>query len=313
MISFLTALSLLLITPGPGVLSVAGVINRMRGGTFVHGGHGRKKRLAVIDAAPIDNRRRLVLVRRDDVEHLVLIGGMNDLVVEQDIGNQASSADMRPVSMTVTKPQPADQPGQANQPPIAAPVPAPEPKPIAAATKREPAPIPQKAPKREIEPQPEPPVNSAPAVAPPPIANTDKVVASSSAAVAASAVVGAQLVEQETTNANMDAASPKPQPVSSNTQPAEPSFSEFVSRETAQATSTVASVEETKIQDPIPELVDEFAPISAPEPAIGPDETSPLETDPLEADPLAETDEANLDADLEDEMEQLLNKLTSSS
>lgn len=64
-------------------------LRQMRGGTFVNGGRGRKQRLAIIDATPVDNRRRLVLVRRDDVEHLVLIGGMNDLVVERDIGLQS--------------------------------------------------------------------------------------------------------------------------------------------------------------------------------------------------------------------------------
>ena len=33
---------------------------------------GRQPRLAVVDAAPIDNRRRLLIVRRDNVEHLLL-------------------------------------------------------------------------------------------------------------------------------------------------------------------------------------------------------------------------------------------------
>ncbi len=46
---------------------------------------GRQPRLAVIDAAPVDGRRRLVLIRRDNVEHLLLIGGPSDVVVEQNI------------------------------------------------------------------------------------------------------------------------------------------------------------------------------------------------------------------------------------
>ena len=46
---------------------------------------GRMPRLAVIDAAAVDNRRRLVLVRRDNVEHLLMIGGPTDIVVEQNI------------------------------------------------------------------------------------------------------------------------------------------------------------------------------------------------------------------------------------
>jgi flagellar protein FliO/FliZ len=46
---------------------------------------GRQPRLAVIDAASVDGRRRLVLIRRDNVEHLVLIGGPTDIVIEQNI------------------------------------------------------------------------------------------------------------------------------------------------------------------------------------------------------------------------------------
>ncbi|MBB5047520.1 hypothetical protein HNR60_002277 [Rhodopseudomonas rhenobacensis] len=46
---------------------------------------GRMPRLAVIDAAAVDGRRRLVLVRRDNVEHLLMIGGPTDLVVEPNI------------------------------------------------------------------------------------------------------------------------------------------------------------------------------------------------------------------------------------
>src|SRR6516165_4641758 len=39
-------------------------------------------RLAVVDAAAVDGRRRLVLIRRDNVEHLLMIGGGADIVVE---------------------------------------------------------------------------------------------------------------------------------------------------------------------------------------------------------------------------------------
>ncbi|MEA2975447.1 MAG: flagellar protein FliO/FliZ, partial [Alphaproteobacteria bacterium] len=46
---------------------------------------GRQPRLAVIDAAAVDGRRRLVLIRRDNVEHLLMIGGPTDVVVEPNI------------------------------------------------------------------------------------------------------------------------------------------------------------------------------------------------------------------------------------
>lgn len=46
---------------------------------------GRQPRLAVIDYASVDARRQLVLVRRDNVEHLLMIGGPTDVVVEANI------------------------------------------------------------------------------------------------------------------------------------------------------------------------------------------------------------------------------------
>ena len=46
---------------------------------------GRQPRLAVIDHATVDGRRRLILVRRDNVEHLLMIGGPTDVVVEPNI------------------------------------------------------------------------------------------------------------------------------------------------------------------------------------------------------------------------------------
>ena len=45
----------------------------------------RGRRLSVVEIAPIDARRRLVLVRRDDVEHLILLGANSEIVVEDGI------------------------------------------------------------------------------------------------------------------------------------------------------------------------------------------------------------------------------------
>lgn len=55
---------------------------------FVRGGRNRQPRLQVLDAAAVDARRRLVLVRRDNVEHLVMIGGPTDIVIESGIGDE---------------------------------------------------------------------------------------------------------------------------------------------------------------------------------------------------------------------------------
>ena len=43
---------------------------------------GRGRRLGVVEIAPLDPKRRLVLVRRDGVEHLLLLGSGGDVVVE---------------------------------------------------------------------------------------------------------------------------------------------------------------------------------------------------------------------------------------
>ena len=47
---------------------------------------GRKgQRLGITEFHEIDKTRRIVLVRRDDVEHLVMIGGNQDMVIESNI------------------------------------------------------------------------------------------------------------------------------------------------------------------------------------------------------------------------------------
>ena len=51
-----------------------------------------KKRLAVLEVLPIDGRRRLVLLRRDAAEHLILLGHDGDLLIES--GGASRSAPM---------------------------------------------------------------------------------------------------------------------------------------------------------------------------------------------------------------------------
>lgn len=72
------------------LLLVLRMLRSLLPGTYVRGGKSRH-RLAVIDAAPVDARRRLVLVRRDGVEHLLLIGGAGDVVVESGIAGPAAA------------------------------------------------------------------------------------------------------------------------------------------------------------------------------------------------------------------------------
>ncbi|MFD2056019.1 hypothetical protein ACFSQT_24020 [Mesorhizobium calcicola] len=142
------------------VLVIIKLVRNLTFGTFVAGGRNRKTRLAVMDATAVDSHRRLVLIRRDDIEHLLLIGGPTDVVVERDIrlsaprrpaltgdgGLQPVPAAAAPVARP-RAPQPAPPPARqapAPQPvntapparprqttPTPAPAPVPAPKPVA--------------------------------------------------------------------------------------------------------------------------------------------------------------------------------------
>ncbi len=47
---------------------------------------GVKRRLSVVEVIPVDTKRRLVLLKRDDTEHLVMLGPTGDTVIERNIG-----------------------------------------------------------------------------------------------------------------------------------------------------------------------------------------------------------------------------------
>ena len=66
--------------------AAAWAVRRFGSGRYGGAGQrGRQPRLAVIDHTSVDARRRLILIRRDNVEHLLLIGGPTDVVVEPNI------------------------------------------------------------------------------------------------------------------------------------------------------------------------------------------------------------------------------------
>ncbi|HMO31144.1 MAG TPA: flagellar biosynthetic protein FliO, partial [Enterovirga sp.] len=48
-------------------------------------GRTRQPRLGIVDVYDLDRQRQLILLRRDNVEHLLLVGGPNDVVVETNI------------------------------------------------------------------------------------------------------------------------------------------------------------------------------------------------------------------------------------
>lgn len=57
--------------------------------------NGRDRRLEIIETRVIDGKRRLVLLRRDHVEHLILMGPTSEIVIEQGISGQAEFPEAR--------------------------------------------------------------------------------------------------------------------------------------------------------------------------------------------------------------------------
>ncbi len=47
--------------------------------------NSKQARLKVIESLPLDGRRRLALVQRDDVQHLVILGPTSETVIETGI------------------------------------------------------------------------------------------------------------------------------------------------------------------------------------------------------------------------------------
>lgn len=46
---------------------------------------GKKARLKLIEIIPLDQRRRLAIIQRDDKQHLVILGANSETVVETNI------------------------------------------------------------------------------------------------------------------------------------------------------------------------------------------------------------------------------------
>ena len=127
-----------------GLLCLALVLWIIRGrpsSPFIRGGRNRTPRLAVLDAAAIDTRRRLVLLRRDDVEHLVMIGGPTDIVIESRIVKAAAETTEREAARPAEKTEPASLPQEA--PARAAEAPRPATPAVPAMAERRPAALPE--------------------------------------------------------------------------------------------------------------------------------------------------------------------------
>ncbi|MCZ7886620.1 MULTISPECIES: flagellar biosynthetic protein FliO [Agrobacterium] len=176
------------------ILAIALWLLRRRSGSapFIRGGRNRQPRLQVLDATAVDARRRLVLVRRDNVEHLVMIGGPTDIVIESGIGaipivrdvqepelkalprqeseqkraepaiqpeRRPALPQQQPVAAAAPVSVPEEPVKQAQRPEPSAPAPSPRPAPVAAAAAQlpprpstQPQPVRTPAPARETAP-----------------------------------------------------------------------------------------------------------------------------------------------------------------
>ncbi len=69
------------------LIGVAAMLARRMGLGFpIQASKGRgERRIGVVEVAPLDGRRRLVLVRRDDVEHLLVVSPNSETVIETGI------------------------------------------------------------------------------------------------------------------------------------------------------------------------------------------------------------------------------------
>lgn len=72
---------------------------------------GREKRLVVVETAAVDGKRKVLLIRRDGVEHLIMTGGPSDVVIESGIAAPPEAPQMR----RRMDPRPAPSPAAAAQ------------------------------------------------------------------------------------------------------------------------------------------------------------------------------------------------------
>lgn len=166
------------------LLALFGVfLRRMAGGRLKFKGQAsgrtRQPRLGVVDVHDLDRQRQLILVRRDNVEHLLMIGGASDVVIETNIMRSGARvaavapselAGERPLALEplpapeLPRPEAVEEPRRAPAPPVPAPAvpvdPVPPPPRVLPA-----APAPRPAP-QPVPPRPAPaPAAGAPAAA----------------------------------------------------------------------------------------------------------------------------------------------------
>ncbi|MCW9033678.1 MAG: flagellar biosynthetic protein FliO [Alphaproteobacteria bacterium] len=69
---------------------------------------GKSKRLALTEVIPIDGKRRLILVRRDNAEHLILLGPTSDTLIEKNILHDGDTNFAQALDMATSSKEPTD-------------------------------------------------------------------------------------------------------------------------------------------------------------------------------------------------------------
>ncbi|UJW86613.1 flagellar biosynthetic protein FliO [Devosia sp. SL43] len=126
-----------------GIILVVWLLKLLTGATG-RAVRGRNRRLGVVDTLALDPKRQLLIIRRDNVEHLILTGGPADVVIETGIvveEEEAAQPSRRPIPVVAGRkpaPAPAQKPAApavpvapvaAVAPPVAVPTPEPAPEP----------------------------------------------------------------------------------------------------------------------------------------------------------------------------------------
>ena|GEM_PF-462265 len=74
------------------IFLVSWLLRRFGPGT-VRPVRGRKRRLEILESLALDGRRRILLVRCDKTDHLLLLGPSNDLVIEGNLPVETEDSD----------------------------------------------------------------------------------------------------------------------------------------------------------------------------------------------------------------------------
>jgi flagellar protein FliO/FliZ len=58
---------------------------------------GKKRRLKIVEILPIDAKHKAILLRRDDKDHLVILGPNSETVIEHSIPQQEEADNVEPL------------------------------------------------------------------------------------------------------------------------------------------------------------------------------------------------------------------------